>query len=30
VSDRNPAEAWKLLSMATPDALRSKVLIADG
>ena len=30
LSDRNPAAAWQLLSQATPDALRSKVLISEG
>lgn len=30
ISDRNPAAAWQLLSQATPDALRSKVLVSEG
>lgn len=29
IADRNPAEAWKIISAASPDDLRSKVLIAD-
>lgn len=29
LSDRNPADAWRLLSQATPDALRSKVLVSE-
>lgn len=30
MSDRNPAAAWQILSQATPDALRSKVLVSEG
>ena len=30
LSDRNPAAAWQLLSQATPEALRSKVLVSEG
>ena len=30
ISDRNPAAAWQLLSQASPEALRSKLLIAEG
>lgn len=30
ISERNPAAAWQLLSQATPDALRSKVLVSEG
>lgn len=30
VSDRNPAEAWKLLAQASPDDLRSKILVSEG
>jgi hypothetical protein len=29
MSDRNPALAWQMLSQATPDALRSKVLVSE-
>lgn len=29
LSERNPAEAWRLLSQATPEALRSKVLVSE-
>lgn len=29
VSDRNPALAWQVLSQATPEALRSKVLVSE-
>ena len=29
ISDQNPADAWKLLTQATPDALRSKVLVSE-
>ena len=29
MSDRNPAAAWQMLSQATPDALRSKVLVSE-
>lgn len=29
ISDRNPAAAWQLLSQATPEALRSKVLVSE-
>jgi hypothetical protein len=29
VSERNPAMAWQILSQATPDALRSKVLVSE-
>ncbi len=29
MSDRNPAAAWQLLSQATPEALRSKVLVSE-
>jgi hypothetical protein len=30
LSDRNPAAAWQLLSQASPEALRSKVLVSEG
>jgi hypothetical protein len=30
ISDRNPAAAWQILSQATPEALRSKVLVSEG
>ena len=30
VADRNPAEAWKIISAASPEDLRSKILISDG
>lgn len=30
MSDRNPAAAWQILAQATPDALRSKVLVSEG
>ncbi len=30
MSERNPAAAWQLLTRATPDALRSKVLVSEG
>lgn len=30
ISDRNPAAAWQILSQASPDALRSKVLVSEG
>lgn len=30
VSERNPAMAWQVLSQATPEALRSKVLVSEG
>ena len=29
LSDKNPQAAWQLLSQATPDALRSKVLVSE-
>jgi len=29
MSDKNPAAAWQILSQATPDALRSKVLVSE-
>lgn len=29
ISDKNPQAAWQLLSQATPDALRSKVLVSE-
>lgn len=29
VSERNPAMAWQVLSQATPEALRSKVLVSE-
>ena len=29
MSDSNPAEAWKVLTSASPDALRSKVLVSE-
>lgn len=29
LSDRNPAAAWQLLSQASPEALRSKVLVSE-
>ena len=29
ISDKNPQQAWQLLSQATPDALRSKVLVSE-
>ena len=29
MSDRNPAMAWQILSSATPEALRSKVLVSE-
>ena len=29
LSDRNPAMAWQMLSSATPEALRSKVLVSE-
>lgn len=29
ISDRNPQAAWQLLSQATPEALRSKLLISE-
>lgn len=29
MSDRNPAAAWQMLNQATPDALRSKVLVSE-
>jgi hypothetical protein len=30
MSERNPAAAWQLLSQASPEALRSKVLVSEG
>jgi hypothetical protein len=30
LSERNPAAAWQMLSQASPDALRSKVLVSEG
>ncbi len=30
ISDRNPAAAWQMLSQASPEALRSKLLISEG
>mgnify|MGYP000732931814 CR=1 FL=1 len=30
LSERNPAAAWQMLSQATPEALRSKVLVSEG
>jgi hypothetical protein len=30
LSERNPEAAWQMLSQATPDALRSKVLVSEG
>ena len=29
ISDRNPAMAWQMLSQATPEALRSKILVSE-
>ncbi len=29
ISERNPAAAWQMLSQATPEALRSKVLVSE-
>jgi hypothetical protein len=29
LSDKNPQQAWQMLSQATPDALRSKVLVSE-
>ncbi len=29
LSDKNPSAAWQLLSQATPEALRSKVLVSE-
>jgi len=29
MSDRNPAAAWQILSQASPDVLRSKVLVSE-
>lgn len=29
ISERNPAAAWQMLSQATPEALRSKLLISE-
>ena len=29
MSDKNPQAAWQILSQATPDALRSKVLVSE-
>jgi hypothetical protein len=29
LSDKNPAAAWQALSQATPDQLRSKVLVSE-
>ena len=30
ISERNPAAAWQMLSQASPEALRSKVLVSEG
>jgi hypothetical protein len=30
LSERNPAAAWQMLSQASPEALRSKVLVSEG
>lgn len=30
ISDRNPADAWKLLMNASPDDLRAKLLVSEG